>query len=168
MDWIQVHLLLNHVPVIGTWIGTGVLVWGLVARKEETRRLALGLLAIVALAAAPAFFSGSEAEERAEALPGVSSAEVSEHESAADFALAGCMVLGVVAIAALLVSRGGRRSRQAGSPRSSAWPSSARRCSPGRRTSAARSVIPRSEAAFPSRSGPDAVSGLALTHRCGT
>ena len=105
MDWIQVHLLLNHVPVIGTWIGTGVLVWGLVARKEETRRLALGLLAIVAIAAAPTFFSGSGAEERAEALPGVSSAEVSEHESAADFALAGCMVLGVVAIAALLVSR---------------------------------------------------------------
>jgi hypothetical protein len=105
MDWVQAHLLVNHVPVIGTWIGAGVLAWGLVARKEQVRRVALGLLAIVALSAALAFFSGSEAEDRAEALPGVSSADVSEHESAADFALAGCMVLGAVAIAALLVSR---------------------------------------------------------------
>jgi hypothetical protein len=105
MDWIQVHLLLNHVPVIGTWLGTGVLAWGLVVRKEEVRRLALGLLAIVALAAAPAFLSGSEAEDRAEELPGVSSAQVSEHESSADFALGGCVILGLVAIAALIVSR---------------------------------------------------------------
>ena len=105
MDWIQAHLLLNHVPVIGTWIGAFVLVYGLVTRKEETRRVALGILALVALSAVPAFFSGAQAEDRAESLPGVSSAEVSEHESAADFALAGCMVLGVVAIAALVASR---------------------------------------------------------------
>jgi hypothetical protein len=105
MDWIQAHLLVNHVPVIGTWLGSAVLVWGLVVRKEEVRRLALGLLAIVALAAAPAFLSGSEAEDRAQELPGVSSAQISEHESAADFALAGCMILGIVAIAALVVSR---------------------------------------------------------------
>jgi hypothetical protein len=105
MDWIQVHLLLNHVPVIGTWLGTGVLVYALVARREESRRLALGLLAIVALSAAPTFFSGSEAADRAEALPGVSSADVSEHEEAADFALASCTIVGLVAIAALVVSR---------------------------------------------------------------
>jgi hypothetical protein len=105
MDWIQGHLLINHVPVIGTWIGTAVLAWGLFTRKEDVRRLALGLLAIVALSAVPAFFSGSEAEDRAQGLPGVSSAEISEHESAADFALASCTIVGLVAIAALVVSR---------------------------------------------------------------
>ncbi len=105
VDWIQAHLIINHVPVVGTWLGAGVLVYGLVARQEQVRRLALGLLAIVALSAAPAFFSGAEAEDRAEGLPGVSSADVSEHESAADFALAGCMVLGLVAAVALFVSR---------------------------------------------------------------
>lgn len=105
MDWIQAHLLLNHVPVIGTWIGAGALIYGLLARREEARRLALGLLVVVALSAVPAFFSGSEAEERAEQLPGVSSAEVSEHEAAATFALGGCLLVGLVAITALLVSR---------------------------------------------------------------
>ncbi len=105
MDWIQVHLLLNHVPVIGTWLGTGVLVYGLVARREESRRLALGLLAVVALTAGPTFLSGSQAEDRAEGLPGVSTADVSEHEAAADFALAACAIVGLVAIAALVVSR---------------------------------------------------------------
>lgn len=105
MDWIQAHLLLNHVPVIGTWIGAGMLIFGLLARREEARRLALGLLVVVALSAVPAFFSGSEAEDRAEQLPGVSSAEVSEHESAAAFALGGCLLVGLVAITALLVSR---------------------------------------------------------------
>ena len=105
MDWIQGHLLINHIPVIGTWIGTGVLVWGLIIRKEDVRRLALGLLAVVALSAAPAFLSGSEAEDRAESLPGVSSADVSDHESAATWALGGCVVLGLAAIGVLLAFR---------------------------------------------------------------
>jgi hypothetical protein len=105
MDWIQGHLLINHLPVIGTWVGTGVLAWGLVIRKEDVRRLALGLLAVVALSAAPAYLSGSEAEDRAEKLPGVSSAEISEHEAAANFALGGCVVLGLVAVGVLLVFR---------------------------------------------------------------
>jgi len=105
MSWIQLHLLINHVPVIGTWLGTGALLFGLLSRREEARRLALGLLAIVALAATPAFLSGSESEDRAQQLPGVSSADISEHESSADFALGGCVLLGVVAIAALFVSR---------------------------------------------------------------
>jgi hypothetical protein len=105
MDWIQGHLLINHLPVIGTWIGTGVLAWGLVIRKEDVRRLALGLLAIVALSAAPAFLSGSEAEDRAEGLPGVSSSEISDHESAATWALGACVVLGLAAIGVLLACR---------------------------------------------------------------
>ncbi len=105
MNWIQLHLLLNHVPVIGTWLGTGLLVYGLVRRSEEARRLALGFLAVVALAGAPTFFSGSQAEDAAEKLPGVMTAMVSEHEAAADFALGWCTVLGLVAIAALVVSR---------------------------------------------------------------
>jgi hypothetical protein len=105
MDWIQGHLLINHLPVIGTWIGTGVLAWGIVTRKEEVRRLALGLLAIVALSAAPAYLSGSEAEDRAQDLPGVSSADVGDHEAAASVSLGGCVVLGLVAIGILLVFR---------------------------------------------------------------
>jgi hypothetical protein len=105
MSWIQAHLWLNHVPVVGTWLGAGVLAWGLVARKEEARRLALGLLAVVGLAAAPAYFSGSRAEEGAGGLPGVSSADMSEHESAAAFALGAGVLLGAAAIAALVASR---------------------------------------------------------------
>ncbi len=102
MDWIQAHLLVNHVPVIGVWIGSAVLAWGIVTRRAETRRLALGLLAILALSAAPAYLSGSEAEDRAEALPGVSAADVSDHETAASIALGGCTVLGLAAAAVLL------------------------------------------------------------------
>jgi hypothetical protein len=105
MNWVQAHLVLNHLPVVGTWIGAGLLAWGLLTRKEDVRRAALGLLAMVALSAVPAFFSGIGAEERVAELPGISSAEISDHEAAAVVALAGCMLLGVVAVAALLVSR---------------------------------------------------------------
>jgi hypothetical protein len=105
MDWIQAHLLFNHVPVIGVWIGALVLAWGLVKRKDETRRLALGLLAILALSAAPVYLSGNEAEDRAESLPGVSVVQVSDHESAASVALAGCVLLGLVAAAVLVAFR---------------------------------------------------------------
>jgi hypothetical protein len=105
MSWIEWHLAVNHLPVIGTWVATALLAWGLLVKKEDVRRLALGVLVLVALSALPAYLSGSKAEESAGTLPGVSSADVADHEEAAGVAVGGCVLLGLASSSALLLFR---------------------------------------------------------------
>ena len=105
MSWIEVHLAVNHLPVIGTWVAAALLAWGVLVKKEDVRRVALQVLVLVALSAVPAYLSGSRAEESAEHLSGVSSADVGDHEEAAGIALGSCLLLGLSASAALLLFR---------------------------------------------------------------
>ena len=105
MNGAHFHLVLNHVPVIGSIFGAGLLAWMLVRGKAEGRRVALAALVVVALASVPAYFTGEPAEDTIEHQPGVEERRIEQHEAAAKFALAGALVTGVVAFAGLVVFR---------------------------------------------------------------
>jgi len=63
MNGAQLHLALNHLPVIGTLIALLVLAAGMALRNETVRRTALVLLVGAGLAAGGAFLTGEPAEE---------------------------------------------------------------------------------------------------------
>lgn len=105
MNLTHVHLLLNHIPVIGVGFALLLLVASLLKKSDDLKRASLWLFILSALVALPTYFTGEPAEETVERLPGVSHAIIESHEEAALFALLAIEVLGVLALAALFLYR---------------------------------------------------------------
>jgi hypothetical protein len=108
MNTAHLHLILNHIPVVGTFISLGLFGFALWKRSEESKGTALGLLVITAILAVPAFLTGEPAEGVVKALPGVSQAIIEQHEEAAHGAFIALCILGGVALAGLFWFRRGR------------------------------------------------------------
>lgn len=101
------HLLLNHVPVLGSVFGLALLAAGVLRRNQTLRQAGWVTLVIVALVALPVYFSGEGAEEIVEHEPGVTHDAIEEHEEIALVALIGMEALGLLALAGLVLSRRG-------------------------------------------------------------
>lgn len=108
MNATHLHLILNHLPVLGTAFGLGLLLFGVWRKSSELKKTALGVLVIIALAAVPVYLTGEPAEDGVKSLPGVSKAFMEQHEEAAGVAFTGVLALGVAALTALILCRGGR------------------------------------------------------------
>lgn len=104
----HLHLLLNHVPVLGAAFGLGLLAFGLWRKSDELKKTSFGVFVIAALLAVPVYLSGEPAEEGVESLPGVSKAIIEQHEEAAEVAFTAIIVLGVIALVGLFLFRRGR------------------------------------------------------------
>ena len=98
----QIHLMMNHIPVIGVLFAGLALVAGLIARSGAILRLGLATLVLVALAAVPVFLSGEPAEEVVEKMAGVSHATIGPHEDMAKRAMLALELVAAVALVALL------------------------------------------------------------------
>ena len=101
MNWAHLHLLINHIPVLGTVFGTLLLVFGMVKKNEAIKRVSLGIFVIIAVATVPVYFTGEPAEEIVEHLPGVEEPIIEEHEEAALISFIAVGILGVAAIGVL-------------------------------------------------------------------
>ena len=108
MNPVHLHLMLNHVPVLGSVFGLLLLGAALLRKSRELQKVSLAVCVIAAAVAIPVYFTGEPAEERREHLPGVAKAIIEEHEEAAVVALVSILVLGAVAAAGLIVFRGQR------------------------------------------------------------
>ena len=102
---IQVHLMLNHLPVLGVPFGFGLLAFALATRRDETLHVGLGVLVLAAIAAGLVYLSGGAAEEVVEEAARVPEAVIERHEEAAELAAIAAGALGLVALLGLLVSR---------------------------------------------------------------
>lgn len=105
MNEAHIHLMINHLPVIGTLIATGVLLFALIGRKPDFLRLGLWLVFLASLSTVPAYFSGEGAEEVVEHLPGVSENLIEEHEELAEIALFTSQLTGLLALVSILLTR---------------------------------------------------------------
>ena len=108
MNIAHLHLILNHVPVLGTVFGLAVLAAGLWKSSEVLKRLALVVFATSALLALPVYFTGEPAEDAVKHLPGVASGTLERHEDAAGAALGGVLALGAFALLGLITARRNR------------------------------------------------------------
>jgi NADH:ubiquinone oxidoreductase subunit 4 (subunit M) len=116
MNPAHLHLMLNHLPVIGVPLVAALLAWALFRSSREIQRVALGATVIVAALTYPVFLTGEPAEERIEDASWASENLIHEHEERAEAALIAVLVTGVVAVLGLWQSRGNRpMSRRLGS-----------------------------------------------------
>ncbi|HZT44338.1 MAG TPA: hypothetical protein VFA07_19385 [Chthonomonadaceae bacterium] len=105
MNWAHLHLLMNHIPVLGTLFGLLLLIAGVIARSISLKTAALVVFIVAALAAIPVYLSGEPASEMIEKVPGVVGASINQHEAAAKVALAGVEILGLMALGGLILSQ---------------------------------------------------------------
>ena len=103
MNDVQVHLLLNHFPIIGTLIGACFLLFGVVRNQINITQAGLLTIIIVALITIPAFMSGEGAEHIAEEIEGVSHDSIEAHEEAAVPTFWMMEILGVISLIGLIL-----------------------------------------------------------------
>jgi putative copper export protein len=101
MNGAQLHLMLNHLSVMGALFSLLLLGWSLIRRSAEVQKLALAVALLAGLSSVPAYLTGEPAEEVIEHTAGVDEAYIEEHESMGKFALWCGVALGVAAAAAL-------------------------------------------------------------------
>jgi hypothetical protein len=78
-----VHLLLNHVPTVGTIIAVALLILSFVRKNDGMRRVSLELFCVIALVTLPAYLSGVGTEMQLELQPDVSKVIMDQHHDAA-------------------------------------------------------------------------------------
>lgn len=105
MNTVHIHLLLNHVPVIGTLLGIVLIAWAILRSSTEVARTALALFVILAPIALVVYLTGEPVEHLVERLPGVTEGAIEAHEEAATIATVALGGLGVVALWALVYFR---------------------------------------------------------------
>lgn len=107
MDSTHLHLLVNHVPILGTLFALLLGLAGAFTRKPDLVRAAFATLLVCGAASFVATRTGEGAEDLVEALPGVSEAILHDHEEAAERANVAAILLGLGALAALVAWRSG-------------------------------------------------------------
>lgn len=105
MDPVHLHLLLNHLPVVGTAFTLVLLLVALAKNSAELKRVSLAFLVLVALLAVPVYLTGEPAEELVMQLEGIDESFIERHQGAAQWAFGAQVALGVLALAGLFVTR---------------------------------------------------------------
>jgi len=100
MSYSHLHILMNHVPVLGILFGVLLFIWGFIRKSAEVERVAMIVFVLSGIIAIPTFLTGDLAEHQVEEYAGVSENAIEEHEELATTAL--YMVLGV-ALSALTI-----------------------------------------------------------------
>jgi len=101
IDAAHLHLMLNHVPVIGTPLLLLLLTIGLLRGSRELTTVSLTLVIGLAAATALIYLTGEPAEELIERAPWVSKTLIEAHEEQALVSLVAALVTGSLAAAAL-------------------------------------------------------------------
>jgi uncharacterized membrane protein YeaQ/YmgE (transglycosylase-associated protein family) len=105
MNAAHVHLLLHHVPVLGTVFGVLLLAVARMRRSDELVRTGLGFFILLAVIAIVVQLTGDAAEDLVKNLQGISEATIERHEESAFIATIVLGLFGAMAAAALLAFR---------------------------------------------------------------
>jgi hypothetical protein len=101
MNTAHVHLLLNHVPTVGTVIAFGVFLLSFIRKDAGMRRLSLELFFVVALVTLPAYITGVGTEFVFETNDSISKEVMTRHHDAALLASVFMLLTGVTSWLAL-------------------------------------------------------------------
>jgi uncharacterized membrane protein len=104
VNYAHLHLLLNHVPVIGSIIGLGLFLISFFGKNEDLRRASYIVFAAIALLTIPAFLSGFGAQQMIKG-PGASDALIRRHEGSALLSLWFMELTGALALIGLWQSQ---------------------------------------------------------------
>src|SRR5687767_12321405 len=107
----ELHLALNHFPLLGAAIAVALFGWALLARSRDLTKAAFVLTLACGIAGFIAKQSGESAEEQVEHLPWANEELIHEHEEAGEWAFYLLGLAGLGAAAGLVRMRGGKDAR---------------------------------------------------------
>ena len=103
MNPTHIHLLLNHFPIVGTLIGSAILLYSIIKKQNTGKTIGAFIIVVMAVIAIPVFLTGEPAEESIEDLAGISKALIHDHEEASEKAFWLMEATGACALLALLL-----------------------------------------------------------------
>lgn len=105
MNAVHIHLLSNHVPIIGAFFGALVLIYGLIRKNPTTLAAAYVVFIVSAAVGLVAYFTGEGAEEAVENIADVSKPIIHAHEDVAKFFLIAYIILAIVSVIAFIKAK---------------------------------------------------------------
>lgn len=105
MSMVHVHLMLNHIPVLGAFAILALVLVAVFKASESIARLALQLMVFVGLVSLVVFFTGEPTEEAVEHISGISKGLIDSHEDFATYSLICTEVLGAIGLIGLFSMR---------------------------------------------------------------
>lgn len=97
MNGAHFHLLVNHLPIVGTIFGLLILLGGIVIKNNVVKQTGLATLIVAALSSALALMTGDPAGEAVEHLPGITESMIEHHENIAYSSLWALVPMGLMA-----------------------------------------------------------------------
>ena len=104
MNDAHLHMVVNHFPIIGTILGLGILITGMILKNNSVKSTAYCLFIVAAVFAAFSMGTGEGAEELVEDMPSVGKQIIHEHEEMAEKLAIVLYALGVIAFIGLFMS----------------------------------------------------------------
>ncbi len=104
MNDAHLHMVVNHFPIIGTILGLGILITGIILKNNTVKSTAYVLFVIAAIFAAFSMGTGEGAEELVEDMPSVGKQIIHEHEEMAERLAIVLYALGVISLAGLFLN----------------------------------------------------------------
>jgi len=99
------HLLVNHLPIIGSIIGLFILGYGIISKTEVVIKMSYWLFIVLAVFAVIAKQTGERAEGFIMSAKLADETLIEPHAQAADYAQWAMIILGLIALAALFINR---------------------------------------------------------------
>jgi amino acid transporter len=113
MNAAHFHLLINHLPIVGSFIGFLLIFYSSIINKDLSNiKAGLIILTLSSFSILPVYFSGEGAEEIVEHLAGVSHETIEEHEEIAELGLYVSLFVGLLSsLSFLMVLRKNKNSK---------------------------------------------------------
>lgn len=105
MNWAHVHLIINHFPVVGSIFGILLLLYALIRKNEEVKKLGLGFLVLIALVTIPVYYTGHASADIVVDLPDVTKSFINDHADLALISYSAVLLLGIVSFGGLFFFR---------------------------------------------------------------
>jgi hypothetical protein len=98
LNWTHIHLMLNHIPVIGLAVPIVLLLTAWVRKDRKLEWLSIQMFVVFALLTIPVYLTGSPASHHMRDMPGISREIIHRHSNASDFAFWTMEALGVFSL----------------------------------------------------------------------
>jgi magnesium-transporting ATPase (P-type) len=101
MNLTHIHLMINHVPILGSYLLFFVFGYAVILKKEQIFRQLLWSYVLIAIATVLVYLTGDPAADVIKKLPGMNTALIQNHEDIAFIALLIIIALGVASLIGL-------------------------------------------------------------------
>jgi len=106
MDIAYLHIITNHIPIIGVPLALFLLVLGIWRKSDELKTASFLIFAFMGIATFGTYLLGQGGEDFVEDLAGISDDAIENHEDFAKFALASVGVTAIISLFALVRYKG--------------------------------------------------------------